>query len=98
LEPAGVDGFYQPVKFESRQVVEKDSSLALVRDGKKEALTLGDDDIFSTRVDLAPSVRCVRSAMLRASCKVLTWQELASCLPAALQVFLSAKYGIVPVS
>lgn len=42
-------------------------------------------------------VRCVRSATLRARCKVLTWQELASCVPAALQSFLSAKYGIVPV-
>ena len=40
--------------------------------------------------------RCVRSATLRARCKVLTWQELASCLPATLQSFLSAKYGIVP--
>src|SRR5215469_14409530 len=56
LEPAGVKGFYQPVKFESRQIVEKDSSLALVRDGKKEPLTLGDDAVLSTRVDLAPSV------------------------------------------
>lgn len=41
-------------------------------------------------------VRCVRAATLRARCKVLTWQELASCLPATLQSFLSAKYGIVP--
>lgn len=56
LEPAGSNGFYQAVKFESRQIVEKDSSLALVHDGKKEALTLGDDAIFSTRADLAPSV------------------------------------------
>jgi hypothetical protein len=40
-------------------------------------------------------VRCIRSASLRAKCKVLTWQELTSCLPAALQSFLSAKYGIV---
>ena len=56
LEPAGVSGFYQMVKFESRQIVERDSSLRLVRDGKKEALTLGDDAILSTRVDLAPSV------------------------------------------
>jgi hypothetical protein len=31
LQPAGTDGFYQPVKFESRQIVEKDSSLALLR-------------------------------------------------------------------
>jgi hypothetical protein len=43
-------------------------------------------------------VRCVRSATLRARCKVLTWQELAVCLPAALRGFLSDKYGIVPVS
>jgi hypothetical protein len=41
-------------------------------------------------------LRCIRSATLRASCKVLTWQELSSCLPSALQNFLSAKYGIVP--
>jgi Zn-dependent M28 family amino/carboxypeptidase len=56
MEPAGVNGFYQPVKFESRRIVEKDSSLALVHDGKKEALTLGDDAVLSTRIDLAPSV------------------------------------------
>ena len=31
LEPAGTNGFYQPVKFESRQIVEKASSAALIR-------------------------------------------------------------------
>ena len=41
---------------------------------------------------------CIRSATLRARCKVLTWQELTPSLPAALQRFLSVKYGIVPVS
>jgi len=41
-------------------------------------------------------VRCIRSTTLRARCKVLTWQELSFCLPAALQNFLSVKYGIVP--
>jgi hypothetical protein len=56
LEPAGKDGYYQPVKFQSRQIIEKDSSAALVRDGKAEPLMLGDDIIFSTRVDLAPEV------------------------------------------
>jgi hypothetical protein len=40
-------------------------------------------------------VRCIRSVTLRARCKVLTWQELAPCLPRTLQRFLSAKYGIV---
>ena len=29
LQPAGTDGFYQPIKFISRQIVEKDSSVAL---------------------------------------------------------------------
>ena len=56
LQPAGVKGFYQPVKFESRQLVEADSSAALVRDGKAEPLTLGEDVTFSTRIDLAPAV------------------------------------------
>src|ERR1700730_13040729 len=37
-EPAGTNGFYQPVKFVSRQIIEKDCSLALVRDGKREPL------------------------------------------------------------
>jgi hypothetical protein len=56
LEPAGTDGYYQPVKFIRREIVEKDSSLALVRDGKAEALTLGEEAFFGTRVDLAPQM------------------------------------------
>lgn len=42
--------------------------------------------------------RCIRSATLRARCKVLTWQELSLCVPASLQRFLSVNYGIVRVS
>src|SRR5215467_11755240 len=34
LEPAGANGFYQPVQFEQRQIVERDSSLALVHNGQ----------------------------------------------------------------
>ncbi len=34
LEPAGVNGYYQPIKLISRQIDESGSSLALVRDGK----------------------------------------------------------------
>ena len=56
LQPAGSNGFYQPIKFISRQIVEKDSSASLLRDGKAESLTLGEDAFFSTRVDLAPEV------------------------------------------
>ncbi len=56
LEPVGSASYYQPVRFESRQIVENQSSLALVHNGQVEPLTLGDDAIFSTRVDLAPAV------------------------------------------
>jgi Zn-dependent M28 family amino/carboxypeptidase len=56
LQPAGVNGFYQPVKLQSRQIDESGSSLALVRNGATEPLVLGQDAMFSTRVNLAPSV------------------------------------------
>jgi Zn-dependent M28 family amino/carboxypeptidase len=53
LQPAGTNGFYQPVEFISRQIVEKDSSAALVVSGKAQPLTPGDDAYFSTRADLS---------------------------------------------
>jgi len=56
LQPASTNGYYQAVKLQTRQIVEKDSSLALIRDGKTEPLTLGEDAFFGTRVDLAPQV------------------------------------------
>jgi Zn-dependent M28 family amino/carboxypeptidase len=56
LEPVGSRSYYQPVRFESRQIVEQESSLALVHNGQVEPLALGDDVIFSTRVDLASAV------------------------------------------
>jgi len=55
-EPAGVNGFYQPVTFVSRQIVEKDCGLTLIGDGKREPLRLGEDAIISTRVMPAPEV------------------------------------------
>jgi len=54
LASAGTSGYYQPIRFESRQVVEPDSSASLVRNGKAEALALGEDAFFVPLVDLAP--------------------------------------------
>lgn len=56
VEPAGVNGFYQPVKFVSRKIVESESSVTLLRDGKREPLTIGDDLIVSARISPAPHV------------------------------------------
>ncbi len=49
LEPAGVNGFYQPVKFNQFQVDESKSSLALVSKGKAEPLSFADDAFISSR-------------------------------------------------
>jgi len=56
LEPAGVGGFIQPVEFKTRRIIESDSSLALVKNGKVESLTLGDDANISVRVEPARSL------------------------------------------
>ena len=56
LKPAGTQGYIQPVKFVTKELDENDSSLALERDGKQQALKLGEDAIIGTRVDPAPSV------------------------------------------
>jgi Zn-dependent M28 family amino/carboxypeptidase len=56
IEPAGTDGYYQPIDFISRQLDESKSSLALTRDGKEEPLVLGDDATLSTRIDAAPKI------------------------------------------
>jgi Zn-dependent M28 family amino/carboxypeptidase len=54
IQPAGTDGYRQPVQFVSRQIVEKESSVALVREAAVEPLTLGEDAFFGTRVELPP--------------------------------------------
>ncbi len=56
VKPAGSEGYYQPVKFVVREISEKDSSLALVREGKDEPLTLGEEAFFNTRIKLAPEM------------------------------------------
>jgi Zn-dependent M28 family amino/carboxypeptidase len=55
-KPAGSKGFYQPVKFVQREIIENDSSATLVRDGQEQPLVLGEDAYFNTRVELAPEV------------------------------------------
>src|SRR5260221_1417799 len=57
LEPAGTNGFYQPVRFVSRHIDEKACSLTLVHDGQREALVLGDDALIGTRIIPAPEVK-----------------------------------------
>jgi Zn-dependent M28 family amino/carboxypeptidase len=56
IQPAGTNGFYQPIKFRTRLLDESQSSLSLVQNGKTQSVAFGDEAILSTRVDLAPQV------------------------------------------
>ena len=56
LQPAGTDGYYQPVKLISRRVLDSDSSLALFHEGKSEPLSFETDAYFSNRISQAPRV------------------------------------------
>jgi Zn-dependent M28 family amino/carboxypeptidase len=57
LEPGGSNGYFQPIRFRSRRIVEAKSSLALVRPGGAvESVELGEEATFSMRIEPAPSV------------------------------------------
>jgi len=55
LKPAGTLGYSQPVQFETRQLVEEESRLALVREGIAETLAR-EDASLNTRGDPAPAL------------------------------------------
>jgi Zn-dependent M28 family amino/carboxypeptidase len=56
LQPAGTDGYYQPVKLISRRILDSDSSLALFHEGKSEPLSFETDAYFSNRISQTPKV------------------------------------------
>lgn len=56
LTPAGAAGFIQPVKFSGRKIDEAQTSLELLRNGKAEKLTLGEDAVINLRIDPAAAV------------------------------------------
>jgi len=49
LKPAGVNGFYQPVEFDTTKVIAEKSSMKLIVDGKPVPLVLGTDAILGVR-------------------------------------------------
>ena len=49
LQPAGANGYYQPVKFDVTRVLAEKCSMGLVVSGHKEPLELGRDAILGSR-------------------------------------------------
>ena len=56
LKPAGTKGYFQPVQFTRRRIVEAQSQVAIMREGKEDGLRFGDDVTISLRAELTPSV------------------------------------------
>ena len=56
LEPAGTDGYFQPVSFFKRSLDESRSRLALVSNGQAQPLVLGQDAYINLRAPIAAQV------------------------------------------
>jgi Zn-dependent M28 family amino/carboxypeptidase len=56
VAPGAPGGYLQPVSLMSRRLLEAQSSLTLVRDGKATPLVLGEQAILGVRTEPAPSV------------------------------------------
>ena len=56
LRPGVYGSYLQPVDFVSREIVEDQSSLTLVRDGAEVPITLGEEAMLNMRVDHAPNL------------------------------------------
>jgi hypothetical protein len=56
VAPGAAGSYIQPVKFTGRKIIEAESSLDLVRNGKAEKLTLGEDATINLRINPAESV------------------------------------------
>jgi hypothetical protein len=55
LKPAGVKGYFQPIRFETYQVEREQSSLELVRNGQTQALDLGVEASIGARAGASTS-------------------------------------------
>ncbi len=56
LQPAGTQGFYQPVGFDVTRVLAGQSSISLLEDGKSTPLVLGQDAILGARGAQPPAI------------------------------------------
>ncbi|MSU20210.1 MAG: M28 family peptidase [Pedosphaera sp.] len=56
LKPGGTKGYYQPVTFRVRQIIEEQSSLELVSNGQSQRLSLSEDANFGLPSDVVGKV------------------------------------------
>jgi len=98
LQPAGTSGYFQPIKFNVRQIDEEHSRLELVREGKSEPVKLGEDAMFSMRVDSAESVEALAVFVgYGLSVPEMDYDDLAGLdLRGKIAVYLAGGPGSIP--
>lgn len=50
VEPRGVDGYLQPVKFDVQRIQASQSNITLIQDGQEQKLALGEDALLGSRL------------------------------------------------
>lgn len=61
LEPAGTNGYFQPVKFDVQRIVASESSVRLMHGDAFETVTLGEDAILGSRL---PQPKAVKARLI----------------------------------
>jgi hypothetical protein len=98
LKPAGTSGYFQPVKFDVKEIVEDQSRLALIYRGKPQLLTLGDDATLALRGDIQEATE-TGAVFVGYGLQVpeQKWNDLAGLdLKGKIAVFLSGGPSSIP--
>ena len=92
LKPGGLNGYRQPVRFEARTLVPGQQTIALVRSGTEEPLTIGEDATLSARGELDGSVEAPMAFVgYGLSVPEAKWDELAGIdLRGKIAVYVNA--------
>jgi hypothetical protein len=56
LGPAGTERYFQPIRFQSRKMIDEGTSVSIERNVTNETLNIGDDVVVSARVMAPPSL------------------------------------------
>jgi hypothetical protein len=98
LKPAGTSGYFQPVKFDVKEIVEDQSRLALIYHGKPQLLMLGDDATLALRGDIQEATEA-GAVFVGYGLQVpeQKWDDLAGLdLKGKIAVFLSGGPSSIP--
>src|SRR4029077_5831924 len=101
LEPAGTNGFYQPIRFNQYEVDEAKSSLVLVRDNQRQPLSFADDAFISTRATRVSASLTARMVFIGYGLKIpeKNLDELADLdLNGKIVVYLAGSPSDVPTA